>query len=68
MRAAKRPPVKRQKASPGGGRYQTRTDDLFRVKDARPVSQRVPRGDFVASVAAVDRRLHGGGAPGVRAR
>ncbi len=35
MTAAKRPPAKRQKASPGGGRYQTRTDDLFRVKEAR---------------------------------
>ena len=35
MTAAKRPPAKRQKASPCGGRYRTRTDDLFRVKEAR---------------------------------
>ncbi len=35
MTAARRPPAKRQKASPGGGRCRTRTDDLFRVKEAR---------------------------------
>ena len=50
MTAAKRPPAKRQKASPGGGRYRTRTDDLFRVKEARyqlrqsPVTRDVLRG------------------------
>ena len=35
MTAVKRPPAKRQKAFPVGGRYRTRTDDLFRVKEAR---------------------------------
>ena len=43
MRAAKRPPAKRQKASPGGGRYRTRTDDLFRVKEARYQLRQSPR-------------------------
>jgi len=51
---------------PTGGRYRTRTDDLFRVKDSEPLLQRVPCGDFVALSAVIGRRLHGGGAPVVR--